>query len=133
MTTAADILIVDDHESLQMLLTAILEGAGYSVVTANNGQDALTYLHTSTDLPGLILLDVAMPIMTGWDCLHALQQDTRLAAIPVVLMTALGRFDHQEAPANVVAYLKKPIELEELEALLRTHYQPRLTTKAVGI
>jgi CheY-like chemotaxis protein len=133
MTTAADILIVDDHLSLQMLLTVILEGAGYRGVTANNGQDALTYLHSSTDLPGLILLDVAMPIMTGWDFLRAQQQDARLATIPVVLMTALGHFDHEEVSANVVAYLKKPIDLDELEALLPAHYQLQFKTEAVGI
>ena len=132
MTTAADILIVDDHLSLQMLLTLIVEGAGYRGVTANNGQDALTYLHASANLPGLILLDVAMPIMTGWDFLRAQQQDVRLATIPVVLMTALSHFDHEEAAANVVAYLKKPIVLDALEALVHAQYQPQLKTKAVG-
>ena len=133
MTTAADILIVDDHLSLQMLLTLIVEGAGYHGVTANNGQDALTYLHTCTNLPGLILLDVAMPIMTGWDFLRAQQQDARLATIPVVLMTALSHFDHQEEPANVVAFLKKPIDLDALETLVHAEYQPQLKAKAVGI
>ena len=133
MTTAADILIVDDHLSLQMLLTLIVEGAGYHGVTANNGQDALTYLHSCTNLPGLILLDVAMPIMTGWDFLRAQQQDARLATIPVVLMTALSCFDHEEASANVVASLKKPIDLEALETLVHAQYLPQLKTKAVGI
>jgi CheY-like chemotaxis protein len=133
MTTAADILIVDDHLSLQMLLTLIVEGAGYRGATANNGQDALTYLRSSTNLPRLILLDVAMPIMTGWDFLRAQQQDARLATIPVVLMTALSGFDHEEAAANVVAYLKKPIDLDALEALVHAQYQPQLKAKAVGI
>ncbi len=133
MTTTADILIVDDHLSLQVLLTLIVEGAGYRGVTANNGQDALTYLHSSTNLPGLILLDVAMPIMTGWEFLRAQQQDARLAAIPVVLMTALSRFDHQEASANVVAALKKPLDLAALQALVHAQYQPQLKTKAAGI
>ena len=130
MTTAADILIVDDHLSLQMLLTLIVEGAGYHGVTANNGQDALTYLHSCEDLPGLILLDVAMP---GWDFLRAQQQDARLATIPVVLMTALSCFDHEEASANVVASLKKPIDLDALETLVHAQYLPQLKTKAVGI
>ena|SRR5215213_3151580 len=133
MTTAADILIVDDHLSLQMLLTLVVEGAGYHGVTANNGQDALTYLHACTNLPGLILLDVAMPIMTGWDFLRIQQQDARLATIPVVLMTALSRFDYQEESANVVAFLKKPIDLDALEILVHAQYQPQLKTKAVGI
>ena len=133
MTTAADILIVDDHLSLQMLLMLIVEGTGYRGATANNGQDALTYLHASTTLPGLILLDVAMPIMTGWDFLRAQQQDARLATIPVVLMTALSHFDYQEEPANVVAFLKKPIDLDALETLVHAEYQPQLKAKAVGI
>ena len=133
MTIAADILIVDDHLSLQMLLTLIVEGAGYHGVTANNGQDALTYLHSCTNLPGLILLDVAMPIMTGWDFLRAQQQDARLAPIPVVLMTALSCFAHAEASANVVASLKKPIDLDALETLVHAQYLPQPKTEVVGI
>ncbi len=124
MTTDIDILIVDDHVSFQELLATFLEGAGYQVTTAANGQEALTYLRPSTDLPGLILLDVAMPIMTGLDFLRAQQQDERLATIPVVLMTALRRCDNAEAAANVVAYLEKPIDLDRLETLVHAYGRP---------
>jgi CheY-like chemotaxis protein len=116
-----------------MLLTTFLEDAGYVVVTASNGRDALTYLRPGTELPGLILLDVAMPIMTGWDFLREQQQDARLATIPVVLMTALGHFDYEDAAPNIVAYLEKPIDLEELETLLQAHGGPQLKTQAVGL
>jgi CheY-like chemotaxis protein len=68
--TMMHILIVDDHVTLQTLLTTFLGEAGHDVVTATHGQEALTYLRHSTKLPDLILLDVAMPTMTGWAFLH---------------------------------------------------------------
>ncbi len=127
------ILIVDDQKSLLLLLTTFLEGAGYAVVTASNGHEALTYLRGTSDLPSLILLDVAMPRMTGWEFLRAQQRDARLDAIPVVVMTALGPIDHQEVEPSVVACLQKPIDLTELEALLIAHDRPQLQTKTIGI
>lgn len=116
-----NILIVDDHQTLLMLLSTFLEGANYQIVTATNGSDGLTYLRQANDLPRLILLDVAMPTMNGWDFLREQQRDTRLASIPVVLMSALGPLDRTDLPASVVAYLQKPIDLCELEALLCVH------------
>jgi CheY-like chemotaxis protein len=126
-----DILVVDDLKSIQQLLNVFLEDAGYSVATAGNGQEALTYLRETTDLPRLILSDVAMPIMTGWDFLREQQRDARLAAIPVVLMTALGCFEHTEAADGAAAYLDKPIDLTALAAILRTYAPPRLRAREV--
>jgi CheY-like chemotaxis protein len=128
-----DILIIDDHKSLHMLLTTFLEDIGYTAVSANHGQEALTYLRHTPKLPDVILLDVAMPIMTGWDFLREQQRDIRLARIPVIMMTALGHFDHADAPAGAIAYLDKPIDLIALEKLIRTYAKPRLLVRAVGL
>jgi CheY-like chemotaxis protein len=126
------ILIVDDHLSLQLLLTTFLEDVGYEAVTASNGAEALAYLRQSTDLPGLILLDVAMPTMTGWEFLRHQQCDARLASIPVVLMTALGHVDCEERAPGAVASLKKPMDLMELQALLHAHYRPQPHVEYAG-
>jgi CheY-like chemotaxis protein len=126
------ILIVDDHLSLQTLLTLFLEDAGYEAVTANNGAEALNYLRQSADLPGLILLDIAMPRMNGWEFLGHQQRDPRLSCIPVVLMTALTHRDYEERASSAVAVIDKPMNLPDLEAILHTYYQPQLMMRAVG-
>jgi len=112
------ILIVDDHTDFQILLRMILEEAGYTVISATNGRDALLYLHQTNVLPGLILLDIAMPLMTGTEFLREQQRDPLLAAIPVVLITARDNFD-LEAAGCVVAILHKPIDLDTLLATVQ--------------
>jgi len=120
------VLIVDDHQSLQMLLATYLQDIGYEAVAAENGADALSYLRRTAELPGLILLDIAMPKMTGWEFLHHQQHDPRLASIPVVLMTALGHVDCPECAPNAIAAINKPMDLAELESLLHTYYRYRI-------
>ena len=126
------ILIIDDHLSLLTLLTIFLEEIGYEVVTARNGREALAWLRHSNALPRLILLDLAMPVMTGGEFLREQQRDSRLAALPVILMTALGRFDYESTTASVVAHLEKPLELDALATLLHEYAEPQLVARAVG-
>ena len=126
------VLIVDDQVSLQTLLTLFLNDAGYEAVTVNNGAEALAYLQQSTDLPGLILLDIAMPKMTGWEFLNHRQRNPRLSAIPVVVMSALPYIDCEEQATSAVAVIDKPIDLLNLAELLHTHYHPQLMMRAMG-
>jgi CheY-like chemotaxis protein len=126
------ILIVDDNQCLQLLLTTFLEDAGYEAVSSDNGVEALEYLRQSIKLPGLILLDIAMPKMTGWEFVRQQQGDVRLASIPVVLMTALGHIDNPEEAPSVVATIDKPMDLAHLAAILGTYYQPQPKISAVA-
>lgn len=126
------VLIVDDDVNLQVLLTTFLEDAGYTVHTAATGADALRHVRQAAELPDVLLLDIAMPVMTGWGFLREQHHDPRLAAIPVILMTALGWFDHEDTPPAVVAALPKPLDLAELEALLAVFVQPPLQMRAIG-
>ena len=114
------ILVVDDHADFQVLLATILEDAGYTVVSAANGRDALMYLRRTSVLPGLILLDIAMPLMTGSEFLRQQQRDPSLAAIPVVVITARRDFPH-EAADTAAAYLQKPIDLDTLLATVQQY------------
>ena len=127
-----DILIVDDNESHRTLLITFLEDVGYTVDTAGDGQEALSSLGQSADVPKVILLDIAMPLMTGWEFVRAVQRDARLAAIPIVIMTALGALEHNEIPAGAVAFLEKPLDLVALEMILRVYAEPRLRLREVG-
>src|SRR3954452_3024914 len=127
------ILVADDHLSLLTLLTIFLEDIGYEIVTARNGREALACLHVSNALPELILLDVAMPVMNGWEFLRHQQRDSRLAMLPVILMTALARFDDAAMTSSVVACLEKPLDLDTLATLVHEHAEPPFAARAVGV
>jgi CheY-like chemotaxis protein len=116
------ILIVDDQADFRMMLTVFLEDAGYTIVCAANGREALSYLYCCAELPGLILLDVAMPVMTGWDFLHTQQSYAALASIPVVLLSARGDSRQDDPDCTPAAYMQKPIDLNNLLATIQQHY-----------
>ena len=116
-----NILVVDDQRDIRDMLTALLEDSGYSVATAANGRVALDYLRESAELPRLILLDIAMPVMTGWDFLREQQRDDRLASIPVIIMTARGHFDNEGHDVFAADYIHKPTELQTLLAVIEHH------------
>jgi CheY-like chemotaxis protein len=121
------ILVVDDHADFQVLLAMILEDAGYTVVSAANGREALRYLHLTTELPSVILLDIAMPLMTGSEFLGEQQRDPNLAAIPVVVITA--RRDIPDEIADTAAvYLNKPIDLDTLLATVQQYTALNVTS-----
>src|SRR4051812_13349602 len=86
--TPVSILIVEDEHPIRNVITEILEEEGYRVASAANGLEALTYLRQHTH-PRLILLDLGMPIMTGWEFREQQQRDPTIAMIPVILMSAL--------------------------------------------
>jgi CheY-like chemotaxis protein len=104
------ILVVEDDEELRDIIADILESCGYEVIPAGNGKQAADFLAATAAPPAMILLDLMMPIVNGWELLRDIQADSRLAAIPVVVMTAIRR----DRPAGVTALLKKPFSLRDL-------------------
>jgi CheY-like chemotaxis protein len=116
------ILVVDDQAAIRLMFSDLLEDEGYTVVCAANGKEALDYLRHAEELPGLILLDLAMPVMTGYEFLREQQQDARLAAIPVILMTARGYFEQDGLDMYAADYIHKPTELNALLAAIRHNY-----------
>jgi CheY-like chemotaxis protein len=110
------ILIVDDDADIRTVLTEFLESEGYSTATAANGQDALTYLHHHPRT-SVVLLDLMMPVMNGYQFIAARQQDAAVAAIPVVVMTARGAVG--TGLGGVTKVLPKPMDLDDLLATLQ--------------
>ena len=104
---ALSILVADDSITSRMLLKNILESAGYLVTTAIDGVDALTALKTRDF--DLLVSDVEMPRMDGFDLTAKVRADKKLAELPIVLVTALGSREHQErgAEAGANAYIVK--------------------------
>ncbi len=107
------ILLVEDDDDVREALAAFLEGAGYSIVEAANGEQALHKLRGSTAFC-LILLDLMMPVMNGWDFRSQQLQDPDLAAIPVVVITADSSVATKPPDMGAVDYMVKPVDLDRL-------------------
>ena len=112
------ILVVDDDQDIRDTLTELLQEEGYAVVRASHGGEALCALRELPS-PSLILLDLMMPVMDGWQFRTEQRKDPALASIPVVVISATGK-DEKVSALGAVQFLKKPIRLEQLlEAVAR--------------
>lgn len=116
------ILVVDDDQGIRESLGAVLEGEGYRVRLAANGEAALGVLRSDPALPDLILLDLMMPVMDGWQFRSRQLQDQRLREIPVVIISAGGNVRQKAENLSAVGWLRKPLMipvlLREVEASL---------------
>lgn len=108
MKSQATILVVDDEPDVRTLCRVNLEYEGYKVVEASNGSDAFQRLNERR--PDLILLDLMMPQMDGWEVMRRLKEDESTAAIPVILLTARADDDSQlkALDEGVLDYITKP-------------------------
>jgi two-component system sensor histidine kinase/response regulator len=109
------ILIVDDERSMVAVTKAILEAEGYEVSTAYNGKECL--LIASQEMPDVILLDVMMPEMDGFETLRHLRKETRTKEVPIVFLTAVARDPgsiDKGLALGANEYLTKPISRDEL-------------------
>jgi CheY-like chemotaxis protein len=114
------ILIVEDDADLQEALSEALEGEGYRVRSARNGQEALEELALDEDQPNLILLDLVMPLMNGWKFLDERQRRANLSDIPVLVLSGFGG----ARPPHTAGVLRKPIHPLELFRAVRQAVAP---------
>ncbi len=121
-------MVVEDDYAIRETLRELLEDEGYGVVWACNGQEALARLRAGAAAPRLILLDLMMPVMDGWEFRRAQQHDPALSRIPVVVISADAALDQEAARLAVEGCLAKPFELQ---ALLDTVH--RLCPDAVAV
>ena len=116
------ILIVEDDADLREALSEVLRDEGYAVAMAADGREALDRLRGESR-PSLILLDLTMPVMTGWQFRDAQRQDPDLSEIPVVVLSASDRLAEKMGPLGVADYVRKPIELDRLLRLIERYFQ----------
>lgn len=110
---AATILIADDYEDNLELLRLLLAAAGYQVKEARNGKECVTAAQAVK--PDLIMVDLSMPILDGWEVFRQLKADGLTAQIPCVAVTAFGDSDRETAlRAGFDAYVSKPFRGAEL-------------------
>jgi two-component system, chemotaxis family, chemotaxis protein CheY len=111
------ILIVDDDQEIREGLRAVLETEGCETAVAAQGEEALAWLGAHAP-PGLVLLDLMMPIMDGWQVIDELRQTDRISQVPIVVITAFGR---DLGSAAGLPLLRKPIELADLMTAVEQH------------
>jgi CheY-like chemotaxis protein len=113
------VLIVDDERKNRQLIEVMLGEDGYELLTASCGEDALAMI--ATQRPDLVLLDVMMPGMDGYQVAARLKSDPATADLPVVILTALGDANSRAhgLGSGAVEFLTKPINRAELRACAR--------------
>jgi CheY-like chemotaxis protein len=115
------ILVVDDEDDITSVLATFLGISGYDVVVARDGQEGLTELRSGRPLPDLILLDLMMPGMNGWEFRAAQMADPLLARIPVVLLSGGGNVREHARHLGVNDALAKPADIDSLLAVIERH------------
>ena len=113
------ILVVDDDVSIRKMIIAALKRGPYQFFEAPNGKEALDIMRS--DHPDVVVLDLMMPILSGWDVLRERQNDPELSRIPVILISA--NRDPEIATAvdkGVCAFLPKPFDIGALTALVHS-------------
>ena len=112
------VLVVEDEEDLRELMRLSLELRGYRVITAREGQDALDKIDGIEQLC-LVLLDLLMPGMNGWDFFENFRKRPELAGVPVIVHSSAS----SGAPAGVTRVLQKPIQFERLISVVSEYCQ----------
>ena len=127
------ILIVDDKGTNRQLLRLILDGTneGYTILEADSGRSALEIVEREE--PDLILLDVMMPAMDGYDVCQKLKSQENLRSIPVVFVTALYKTEDMVKcfSSGASDYIIKPVNAEEVKARVKVHLNTRRAEKAL--
>jgi two-component system, OmpR family, alkaline phosphatase synthesis response regulator PhoP len=124
------ILVVDDYSDIVVSVKQVLEDTTgeYRVISADSGEKCLQILQQDTPLPDLILLDIMMPGMSGWDVAARIKQNDRWRDVPIVFLTAKG--DEMSVGIGHLAsddYIVKPFDIMKLkECVQRILHQPRL-------
>ena len=113
------VLVVDDHADLRDSIAVLLEIEGYDVVDAANGREALRCLSSRTADVAAIVLDLAMPVMDGWQFLEERRKNRTFSAIPTIVVTGVSDAKRRQRELGDIAVFTKPFHFDELIRELR--------------
>jgi len=119
------VLVVEDEpDNGEIIRTVVVDIMGHDAVVVTNGEAALAAIAERP--PDLIVMDLMMPVLNGFETIHALKTESATANIPVIALSALSRArDHQQAlDAGATDYLSKPFDLDLLAAKIEQHLSP---------
>lgn len=111
--TDRPVLVVEDDPELRTIYQEVLRDGGFKVVAARDGLDALELLNAGT-MPCVLLMDLRMPRMTGWELAEHIQGDVRWQHLPLVVVAAYYRIAEEAERLGASAWLQKPIDLGRL-------------------
>ena len=117
------IFVVEDHEFARKALAELLTTLGHDVIEASNGREALAVLARGAR-PDLILLDLLMPVMDGWEFMKRQRRDWRLCTIPTIVVSGVASHDPRCLEMPVVRFLPKPYTAEQLMAAIEAECSP---------
>ena len=112
------ILVVDDHVDLRDAIALLLEGEGYDIVDAADGHQALKFLRSGVNVAAIVL-DLAMPIMDGWQFLAERKRDPVLGSIPTIVVTGASDTTKRQTELENLPVFPKPFHFDDLFAVLR--------------
>ena len=116
MTPGQSILVVDDDDDFREALCEVLSEAGYPVEQAGDGEAALRRM--AVEAPGLVLLDLKMPVLDGWGVVDRMRRDPATAPIPVLVLSAFGS-EWESELLGVQGYVPKSLGMEEILSRIR--------------
>lgn len=118
-STAQTLLLVEDNEDNRIIYCTVLRHLGYIVLEAQDGVQAVELARSAQ--PDLILMDISIPRMDGWEATRLLRSDPRTSAIPIIALTAHALADDRERASKVgfTSYLAKPVEPRVVVAEIR--------------
>ena len=103
------ILVAEDDTGLRDVVAEILQSSGYEVVPVDDGKQAIDYLNMAEEASAAVLLDLMMPVVNGWDCLHMMRSDDRLWSIPIVVMS-----EAEQGGMGADMFLRRPFRVDDL-------------------
>jgi len=111
MTPGQYILVVDDDDDFREALSEVLTDAGYPVQQAENGEVALA--RAADEQPGIVLLDLKMPVLDGWGVMERMRGEPKSAGIPILILSAYG-FEWEAELLGAQGYIPKSVGMEEI-------------------
>lgn len=108
------IAFVEDDEAIRTTMCMVLESEGYEVHAFEDGKEAIIALNNSTDMPDLIITDLMMPHITGWELVDILHKTRRFCKLPIIVNSAVAQYNSDNKALEGCYFLRKPCELDVL-------------------